>query len=101
LSQEYSALLLLALPGVRKLMGFADPLPQKNKVIVTEELNGQKNWTQLIYSKVKYENASLAAVPVDDMSRFEAMAEADILIEIAEGCAGIKKAALAGAWFVK
>ena len=98
---NHVALLLLALPGVRKLMGFADPLPQKNKVIVTEELNGQKNWTQLIYSKVKYENASLAAVPVDDMSRFEAMAEADILIEIPEGCAGIKKAALAGAWFVK
>lgn len=98
---NHVALLLLALPGLRKLMGFSDPLPQKNKVIVTEELTGQKNWTQLIYSKVKYKDGSLVAVPVNDMSRFEAMAESDILIEIPEGCTEIKRAAFARAWFVK
>jgi molybdopterin molybdotransferase len=98
---NHVALLLLALPGVRKLMGFSDPLPPKNKVIMAEEFNGQKNWTQLIYSGVKQEQGSFVTVPADDMSRFEAMAEADILIEIPEGCTGIGKAALAGAWFVK
>jgi molybdopterin molybdotransferase len=98
---NHVALLLLALPGVRKLMGFPDPLAPKNKVFVAEELNGQKNWTQLIYGRVKYGNGSLVAAPVDGMSRFEAMAEADILIEIPEGCSRIKKNALAEAWFVK
>ena len=96
---NHVALLLLALPGIRRLMGFADPLPQKKKVFVTEELNGQKNWTQLLYRRIEYENGSLVAIPERDMSRFEAMAAADALVEIPEGCAVIKKGVLTGAWF--
>ena len=96
---NHVALLLLALPGVRKLMGFRNPLPQKNKVLVTEEIKGQKNWTQLVYSGIKYENGSLVTIPTSGMSRFEAMAAADILIEIPEGCTEIGKGTLAEAWF--
>lgn len=44
---NHVALLLLALPGVRRLMGFKDFLPQKRKIFVTEELAGQEDWTQL------------------------------------------------------
>lgn len=96
---NHVALLLLALPGVRKLMGFSDPFPPKSKVLVAKQLNGQKKWTQLIYGRVKHENGSLVAVPVDGMSRLEAMAASDVLIEIPEGRVGIEKAALAAAWF--
>ncbi len=98
---NHVALLLLALPGVRRLMGFANSLPHKRKVLVAEELTGQKNWTQLLYSRMRYGNASLFAVPLSGMSRFEAMAAADALIEIPEGCAMIKKGAMAEAWLFR
>lgn len=96
---NHVALLLLALPGVRRLMGFRNFLPEKRKLQVTEELTGQKNWTQLVYSRVKHENGSLFADPLSSMGRFEAMAEANGLIEIPEGCAMISKTSLAEAWF--
>ena len=98
---NHVALLLLALPGVRRLMGFEGPLPEKKKVFVTAELTGQKNWTQLLYSKTQYDNACLSARSLDHMSRFEAMAAADILVEIPEGCAAIGKEKLANAWFFR
>ena len=97
---NHVALLLLALPGVRRLMGFEDPLPQKKYVLVAEEFKGQKNWTQLIYSGIKYEDGSLVAVPASGMSRFEAMATANILLEIPEGCEAIGEETPAGAWFI-
>jgi molybdopterin molybdotransferase len=98
---NHVAFLLLALPGVRRLMGFADPFPQKKKVMVTEELNGQKDWTQLLYRSINSKNGSLSAVPGSGISRFEAMAAADALIEIPEGCAMIEEGTLAEAWFFR
>jgi len=98
---NHVALLLLALPGVRRLMGFTNPLPPKRKVLVREELTGQGNWTQLVYGRVKYETGSLSARPLLGKGRFEAMAVADALIEIPEGCAVIRKGTLAEAWFFK
>ncbi len=98
---NHVALLLLALPGVRRLMGFADPLPPKRKVFVAEKLTGQKNWTQLLYSRTKHEKSSLLAVPLRDMGRLEAMAAADALIEVPEGCSMIEDGAPAAAWVFK
>ncbi len=95
---NHVALLLLALPGVRRLMGFADPFPQKKKVFVTEGLTGQKNWTQLVYSRLSCMNGNLFASPLSAMGRFEAMAGADALVELPEGCAVIGEKALADAW---
>ena len=96
---NHVALLLLALPGVRRLMGFKNFLPQKRKVFVTDELIGQKDWTQFVYSRATYDNGLLLAVPLRGMGRLEAMATANALIEIPEGCAMIKEGALADAWF--
>ena len=96
---NHVALLLLALPGVRRLMGFENFLPPKRKVFVTEELTGQEDWTQFVYSSAKYDNGLLFAVPLCKRGRLEAMARANALIEISEGCAMIKKGALAEAWF--
>lgn len=45
---NHVALFLLALSGVRQLMGFTNCLPPKRQVFVTDELAGQKDWTQLI-----------------------------------------------------
>lgn len=96
---NHVALFLLALSGVRRLMGFMNCLPRKRQVFLTEEIAGQKDWTQLVYSRVKYANGCLYAVPLSKMRRFEAMATANALIEIPEGCATIRENALAEAWF--
>jgi molybdopterin molybdotransferase len=96
---NHVALILLALSGVRRLMGCTHCLPPKRQVFVTKGLVGQKDWTQLVYGKVQYDNGSLYAVPLNDMRRLEAMATANALIEIPEGCTAIQENSLAGAWF--
>jgi len=48
---------------------------------------------------VKYVNGSLYAVPLSNMGRLEAMAAANALIEIPEGCAAIRENSWAEAWF--
>jgi molybdopterin molybdotransferase len=95
---NHVALILLALSGVRRLMGWMNCLPRKKEVFVTEKLAGQKDWTQLIYCKIHAKNGSLCAEPLGKMRRFEAMANANALIEIPEGCAVIEKDSLAKAW---
>ncbi len=96
---NHVALLLLALPGVHRLMGFKNFLPPKRKVFVAEELTGQEDWTQLVYSSANYDNGRLSAVPLRSTGRLEAMTKANALIEISEGCKIIKEGALAEAWF--
>ncbi len=95
---NHVALFLLALSGVRRLMGWVNCLPQKKEVFVTEKLVGQKDWTQLIYCKIHTKNGSLYAEPLGKMKRFEAMANANALIELPEACAVIEKDSLAKAW---
>lgn len=95
---NHVALLLLALPGVRRLMGCSNFLPQKGRVLVTEELIGQENWTQLVYSRVNYADGVRTAVPLRSMGRLEAMAAANGLIEIPEGTTVIHEASQAEAW---
>ncbi len=96
---NHVALLLLALPGVRRLMGTTDFLPAKRQVFVTEELRGQENWTQVVYSRVKYDKGLLFATPLLGTTRLEAMSMADALLEIPERCAGVEEGGLAEAWF--
>jgi len=95
---NHVALLLLALPGVRRLMGWSHFLPQKRRVLVTEELIGQENWTQLIYSRVSYEDGVVTALPLRSMGRLEAMAAANSLVEIPEGTTVINEVSQAEAW---
>jgi len=95
---NHVALMLLALPGVRRLMGFENFLPRKRKVLVTEKLAGQEDWTQLVYSGIKYTHGVYSAVPLNNFGRLEAMAAADSLIEIPEGCGAISAGSMAEAW---
>ncbi len=95
---NHVALLLLALPGVRRLMGWSNFLPQKRRVLVTEELVGQENWTQLVYSRVSYQDGVVTAMPLRSMGRLEAMAAANALVEIPEGTTVINEVSQAEAW---
>jgi molybdopterin molybdotransferase len=95
---NHVALLLLALPGVRRLMGWRNFLPQKRGVLVTEKLIGQEDWTQLIYSRVSHKDGVVTAMPLRRLGRLEAMAAANALIEIPEGTTVINEVSQAGAW---
>ncbi len=99
---NHVALLLLALPGVRRLKGVVHFLPPKRHVNVSEKLTGQKDWTQLVYGRLRYDNGSLYAKPLQiKKKRLEVMASADVLIEIPEGSTEICKDSLAEAWFYR
>jgi molybdopterin molybdotransferase len=95
---NHVAFLLLALPGVLRLMGHEDFLLPRREVILSRELAGQRDWTQLVYSQRRYENGSILGVPIRDLGRLEVLAAADSLIEIPEGCATIRAGDPAGAW---
>ncbi len=97
---NHVALLLLALPGVRKLMGFADFLPPKLRVMMSETLTGPNGWTQLVYGKTRQEGDILFADPLFTRRRLEAMAVADILVEIPEGCNNVMAGDWAMAWLI-
>lgn len=95
---HHVALLLLAMPGVRRLMGYADILPPRETVRVSAALRGQRDWTQLVYAAIDTGEGCLVARPLRDSGRLFAMAEARALIEIPEGCEHIEAGGLARVW---
>ncbi|RUM37077.1 MAG: molybdopterin molybdenumtransferase MoeA [Desulfobulbus sp.] len=95
---NHVAFLLIAQPGIRRLMGFTKFLPRKLPVVSEEDFHGQKDWTQLMYCRLKYEKDSLYAVVLKNSGRLYAMAEADALLEIPEGCSRVGNDRKAYAW---
>ena len=95
---NHVALLLLALPVCRRLMGFDDCFPAKSSVVVEEKLHGQRGWTQLVYCRVGYKGETLVATPLQHMGRLAAMAVANALVELPEDCTGIDIGEQARAW---
>lgn len=95
---NHVALLLLALPVCRRLMGFDNCFPAKATVKVQEKLYGQKGWTQLVYCRVEYKEETLVATPLQHMGRLAAMAGANALVELPESCRGIDAGGKALAW---
>jgi MoeA C-terminal region (domain IV) len=71
--------------------------------VVIVHRNTSKECITWIYNRLssaKYDNGLLFAVPLRSMGRLEAMATANALIEIPEGCTMIKEGTLAEAWFL-
>jgi molybdopterin molybdotransferase len=97
---NHVALVLLALPGCRRLMGFENCFPQKRNVVVGKSLTGQKNWTQLTYCRVSYEGDQLMASLLPESGRLERIGEANALVELPEGCEMIESKSHAGAWIL-
>ena len=95
---NHVALLLLALPVCRRLMGFASCFPRKSRVVVEGDLFGQKDWTQLVYSRVRYNSDTLTAVPLQDYGRLTAIGEANALIELPESYASATAGSQVSAW---
>jgi molybdopterin molybdotransferase len=95
---NHVAFLLLALPGLRRLMGYEECFPTQTDVVVRSELKGQDDWTQLVYARVAYQNTTLSAKPLLHSKRLAVMAQANALIEIPEGCSRIATDEQATAW---
>jgi molybdopterin molybdotransferase len=97
---NHVALVLLALPGCRRLMGIENCFPQKRNVVIEKTLTGQKNWTQLTYCRVGYEGDRLIASWLSDCGRLERIGAANALVELPEGCEMIESGSHAGAWII-
>ena len=95
---NHVALMLLALPACRRLMGFGNCYPKQRKVKVQQDLVGQRGWTQLFYSRVTCEDDSLVATPLYDLGRLEAMGASNGLVMLPEDCREIKTDEHAIAW---
>ncbi len=95
---NHVALLLIALPGIRRLMGFSHIFPARRSVTVSEDYFGQSDWTQLFYTRLSYKKGTLHALPLNNMGRLGSMAAAHALLEIPEGCKRLYKDKSAEAW---
>lgn len=95
---HHVALLLLALPGVRRLMGWGRIFPEKVSLTIERELCGQRDWTQLVHAAVDNHDGRLQARPLSALPRLFAMARAQALVEIPEGRERLAADSLAEAW---
>ena len=97
---NHVALVLLALPGCRRLMGIENCFPQKRNAIIETRLTGQKDWTQLTYCLVSYEGDRLLASRLSDCGRLECIGAANALLEIPEDCEVIEPGSPVAAWIL-
>lgn len=79
------AFLQIAFPALLAMSGYPPAPLVTLKAILTEEVGGQKNWTQFIYAELQEQNGKLTVSPLVSKSRLKNMAGATSLIKIPEG----------------
>jgi molybdopterin molybdotransferase len=79
------AFLQIALPAILAMSGYPPEPLGTVKALLTEEVGGQKNWTQFIYAKLAEINGNLTVSPLVSKSRLKNMADATAIIKIPEG----------------
>jgi molybdopterin molybdotransferase len=80
------AFLQLALPGLLKMSGHAQPLLPTVPVCLGHDLRGQIDWTQFVYGTLGRVEGMLEFVKADLKSRLQMMAFATAIVSIPEGC---------------
>lgn len=85
------AFLQLALPGLLKLGGHTICRLPVADAVMTEEVRGQKDWTQFIHGEINREQGHLLFIPTKISSRLQFMAQADAIVTIPEGCEKLEK----------
>jgi len=98
---NHVALVTLALPGIRRLMGFAHPFPPRVPVQAGRTVRGQSDWTQFVYCLLVRKGKTLTAMPPDNMSRLETMAASCLLLEIPQGHTRINQGESAEGWLFR
>lgn len=81
-----AAFLQLVLPAIFKVCGLRRSLIPLLKARLTEEVRGQKDWTQFIYGRLNYSSSGeLVVEPIALKRRLQDMAEANSMFMIPEG----------------
>ena len=97
---NHVASLVLAVPGVKGLMGAHDPFPPRMDVELKMDLRGQATWTQFVYCILREEEGRITASLVKARSRLMAMAYANGLVELPEGVSSREKGDRSTAWVI-
>jgi len=79
------AFLQIAFPALLAMSGYPPSPLATVKAILTEEVGGQKSWTQFIYAQLQKQDGNLFVSPLQTKSRLKNMAGATALIKIPEG----------------
>jgi molybdopterin molybdotransferase len=79
------AFLQIAFPAILAMAGYPPEPLMTVKALLTEEVGGQKSWTQFIYAELGIQNGHVTVTPLVSPSRLKNMAEATALIKIPEG----------------
>ncbi|MDZ7844419.1 MAG: gephyrin-like molybdotransferase Glp [Anaerolineales bacterium] len=90
---NHMAFLQLALPGIMKLAGWANPGLAIYPVILNETIRGQRAWTQFIHGQLGSNKGGMEGMsftPLDYESRLQMMAHSDAVVRIPEGVVSIE-----------
>jgi molybdopterin molybdotransferase len=83
------AFLMLAFPAVLRMAGFQGfPYPRLTGIL-TEEVGGQEDWTQVIHCRAERQGSEFHLVPLDRKQRLRAMARSDGFVIVPEGVESI------------
>ncbi len=100
---NHIAFLILALPGIRRLAGFAETFPGKITAPVEQMVKGMTGWSQFVYATLHSdeENCRPVARPFRRRRRLQAMAAAQCLIEIPEDVFRIEAGTCTTVWNIR
>lgn len=82
---NHIAFLELALPGLLRLAGYAEPGLPVGAVRLTADARGQTDWTQFVHGLLEAGDPLPGFVPLKPRSRLQMMAQADAVVQIPEG----------------
>lgn len=85
------AFLQIALPAVLQMQGHKGPAFPTVAACLGASVHGVGHWTQFVHAKLQRIDGRLTAIPLQQKSRLQTMAEKDALIRIPEGCEGLSK----------
>ncbi len=90
---NYLAFMLIALPGIMRIAGLADPFLPMHEAILLEAVGGRRDWTQFAFASRSWNHEVLQVTPCDPGSRLMKIALSDCVIEVPEGTGRIEAGA--------
>ncbi len=85
------AFLMIALPAIARMLGRKNGLIPQFFGSMTQDIHGQKEWTQFVHCDLKHANQQFQLTPRDFSRRLSAMSFAKAIVKIPEGVTRIVK----------
>ena len=82
---NHMAFLQLALPGLHRLEGRAQPGLPVQVARLAQPIQGQRSWTQFVHGRLERDSTGLVFHPLRMKSRLQEMAQMEALVQIPEG----------------